>query len=482
MEPVRERFGTDPELANLLTPGYFKLLPPSSFSCKLRHTAFSHEHVKRSKDSDTQLVSIKQPGAKTDDMSKETSCSQETSTPKPSSVSNSAVQVATDPSKAWQLQDKVDRTPATSKTTVCVHSNLSSSRKPEGHSEPAVICATYNEKTVVSKQLQSQTHAQVEGKENPAGKISMTAKDKFVLLSSGKQLHISAEGTPRGKFQKHLHLSGNGDQRGPEIAESLEHDNYYNFAASGLCAIAAVKPEWEYDDDTGRKQFERSLQETHVGKMNKQLEYYNTSFIKQKALRSRSTVTAVGSSHRRSPPAHVKQPLAQQKPLNSSHEKVLHSIPQPEGKCQPPIRREVNQPRPQTAAVQCQAQNGTEPLSRKMEAVVAVAPSKVSSSKPTPRRPLNPPHPSRSSRALPTSERISTKGRSQDLIATGAVPSPPRLEVCQALGVEGHQQKTEPLNDLGGDDLNDLSEATSSSSSVGEVAVGMHIGGGQVSQ
>ena len=484
MDAARDQFSTAPDSlpqAKLRSPGFFRLLPPSSFSSKPQPMTISDEHVKlvlRSKGfvedngGIQQSLSAEQAGTKAC-VSTDMSCPQQRpihSHPKPTPDS-----AATDPSLPWQRQSKAERTAS----KVCDQSSSSSSNRKTGGdatSKLDVKPTLQNEKTVVTEQSQTSQTQMKQG-------IKAGKKSQKFLLSSGKQLHISS-----GEVQDSV--SGNRDKWTQHTTGGLKHDNYYNLAASGLCAIATVKPQWEYEEETGKKKFERSLQETQLGKVTKHLEYYNTGFTKKEVERSVTAASACGSSQ--SPPV---QPSAQQKSAaaeTSSHEKVLCSMP-----VASPARKEmIHQPQTQTTAIPCQHQNGTEPQSSKMETSEVTPPRaskavvKASSSKARPSRTLNPPFPSRSGHALPTPRSTSTLQNGdtpqQDLltaptITTTATGTEPRLEAYQVHSsrVAGHQHGTDPLNDSGGEGLNDLSEAPGSTSSAGDsgVAMGVHIGG-----
>ena len=106
-------------------------------------------------------------------------------------------------------------------------------------------------------------------KSNPEGPF----EERDILLSTGRSVSILVNPTftktcpvAVAPSRPRTPASGKDAEKAQGTAtlatvESLKHDNYYTFAAGGLCAVATTKGAWEYLEEPGQRRLERCLEE-----------------------------------------------------------------------------------------------------------------------------------------------------------------------------------------------------------------------------
>ena len=238
--------------ADLLAPGYFKLLPPSSF--------VHYEEYKP----------VPLLAKKNGELGPHQS-SQSPTTKSVRSTADSAVQVSMEYPAAQQRSFQPSSKGNTARKEQELNNHIGSmpvESIPLGNGLPET--GITNRKST-GKHSPLVCKAEWEAAAGGGGESNPFSFGKSVLLSSGKRLHSSIPSLPT--------KTKPGQKQDMETVESLKYDNYYNYAV-GVHASATTKREWEYiSDEPGEKLFEQSLV-AHQSKVGKHLEYYNSVFAK----------------------------------------------------------------------------------------------------------------------------------------------------------------------------------------------------------
>ena len=254
-------------------PTFFKLLPPSRFTSPPANTALQVQQAKQI----LQAKKVLQAGIKLDELGRQ---------------GGTGLQVSLGECRLQQQTEKGDGQ--------CKANMKGIQPNMQGHVEPLKSSTLALQKGEKKYKVEPRCHS----KDGPVEK-------KHILLSTGKSVSITVNPSLINSMTSHsskqrVQGSGEDAKKVAALEESLKYDNYYNFAAGGVCAVATTKEAWEYQEEPGQRRLELSLG-AQFNKFPKELEFYNSTTARGQE--DKQLTPAATSRAARNPPS-VPKPVA----------------------------------------------------------------------------------------------------------------------------------------------------------------------------
>ena len=274
-------------------PMFFKLLPPSRFTSPPANTALQVQQAKQI----LQAKKVLQAGIKLDEVGRQ---------------GETGVQVSLGECRLQQQTEKGGQHKGNVKG---IQPNL------QAHVEPLKSSTLALQKGEKKYKAEPRRHS----KDGPVEK-------KHILLSTGKSVSITVNPSLISSMtsqssKQSIQGSGEDAKKVAALEESLKYDNYYNFAAGGVCAVATTKEAWEYQEEPGQRRLELSLG-AQFNKFPKELEFYNSTTARGQE--DKQLTPAAPSRAARNPPS-VPKPVAgstaQSLALRANESRVAISTP-----------------------------------------------------------------------------------------------------------------------------------------------------------
>ena len=253
-------------------PMFFKLLPPSRFTSPPANTALQVQQAKQI----LQAKKVLQAGIKLDEVGRQ---------------GETGVQVSLGECRLQQQTEKGGQHKGNVKG---IQPNL------QAHVEPLKSSTLPLQKGEKKYKAEPRRHS----KGGPVEK-------KHILLSTGRSVSITVNPSLTNSMtsqssKQSIQGSGEDAKKVAALEESLKYDNYYNFAAGGVCAVATTKEAWEYQEEPGQRRLELSLG-AQFNKFPKELEFYNSTTARGQE--DKQLTPAAPSRAARNPPS-VPKPVA----------------------------------------------------------------------------------------------------------------------------------------------------------------------------
>ena len=253
-------------------PMFFKLLPPSRFTSPPANTALQVQQAKQI----LQAKKVLQAGIKLDEVGRQ---------------GETGVQVSLGECRLQQQTEKGGQHKGNVKG---IQPNL------QAHVEPLKSSTLALQKGGKKYKAEPRRHS----KGGPVEK-------KHILLSTGRSVSITVNPSLTNSMtsqssKQSIQGSGEDAKKVAALEESLKYDNYYNFAAGGVCAVATTKEAWEYQEEPGQRRLELSLG-AQFNKFPKELEFYNSTTARGQE--DKQLTPAAPSRAARNPPS-VPKPVA----------------------------------------------------------------------------------------------------------------------------------------------------------------------------
>ena len=270
-------------------PTFFKLLPPSRFTSPPANTALQVQQAKQI----LQAKKVLQAGIKLDELGRQGGTGLQASLGE------------------CRLQQQTVKEGGQCKANMKgIQPNM------QGHVEPLKSSTLALQKGEKKYKVEPRCHS----KDGPVEK-------KHILLSTGKSVSITVNPSLVNSITSHsskqrIQGSGEDAKKVAALEESLKYDNYYNFAAGGVCAVATTKEAWEYQEEPGQRRLELSLG-AQFNKFPKELEFYNSTTARGQE--DKQLTPAATSRAARNPPSVPKPvagPTAQRLALRANESRV----------------------------------------------------------------------------------------------------------------------------------------------------------------